>query len=78
MSINKFYNTKKYLDFKDVLIVPQFSQLNSRSQVNLERTIKFKNNYEWTGVPIIAANMTTTGTFRVYDILSKQRCFTYH
>ena len=46
MSINKFYNTKKYLDFKDVLIVPQFSQLNSRSQVNLERTIKFKNNYE--------------------------------
>lgn len=76
MSINKFYSKEKYLDFKDVLVVPQFSQLNSRRQVVLEKNIKFKNGYEWNGIPIVAANMTTTGTFEVYKILSKQKIIT--
>ena len=76
MSINNFYSKEKYLDFKDVLVVPQFSQLNSRRQVVLEKTIKFKNGYEWNGIPIVAANMTTTGTFEVYNILSKQKIIT--
>ena len=60
------------LDFSDVLIRPKRSKLSSRSDVSLERTFKFPNsNQTWTGIPIIAANMDTTGTFEVYDVLSK-------
>lgn len=76
MLLNKFHSDEKFLDFKDVLIVPEFSQLNSRSEVNLERDIIFNNGYKWTGIPIVAANMTTTGTFEVYNILSKQKIIT--
>ena len=57
------------LDFKNVLIRPKRTTLNSRSQVNIEREFKFAHSTEtWTGVPIIAANMDTTGTFGVYDV----------
>lgn len=46
------------LDFKDVLIRPKRSTLKSRSQVELERTYQFKHSQlEWTGIPIMAANM---------------------
>lgn len=46
------------LDFKDVLIRPKRSTLKSRSQVSLDRTFTFKHSkYEWTGVPVMAANM---------------------
>ena len=44
------------LDFNQVLITPKRSNLNSRSQVILERTFTFKNGQTWTGVPIICAN----------------------
>ena len=55
------------LDFKDVLIRPKRSTLQSRNQVMLERTFRFKHvqNYEWTGIPIMSANMDTTGTFEM-------------
>ena len=76
MSSEKFYSDEKFLDFKDVLVIPTFSKLNSRSQVDLETDIKFKNGYEWRGIPIIAANMTTTGTFEIYNILSKLKIIT--
>ena len=76
MLSKKFYSNEKYLDFKDVLVVPIFSALNSRSQVNLEREIKFKNGSEWRGIPMIAANMTSTGTFELYNVLSKQKIIT--
>ena len=75
-SNNKFYSQEKYLDFKDVLVVPRFSKLNSRQQVNLERRLHFQNRGEWTGIPIIAANMTTTGTREVYRILSQYKIIT--
>ena len=46
------------LDFKDVLIRPKRSTLKSRSQVDLNRTYIFKHSgLEWTGVPLMAANM---------------------
>lgn len=52
------------LDFNNVLIRPKRSTLKSRSDVELERKIKFKHsNIEWKGVPIMSANMDTTGTF---------------
>ena len=60
------------LDFRDVLIKPQPSSIASRSKVDLRRTINFKSRgIVWDGVPIIAANMDTIGTFDVYDILSE-------
>lgn len=56
--------TDVQLDFDDVLIMPKRSTLKSRSNVSLERTFKFVNSgQEWTGVPIMVANMDTTGTF---------------
>lgn len=64
------------LDFNQVLIMPKRSNLNSRSQVNLERTFTFKNGQTWTGVPIICANMSSTGTFEVYNELSKYKMIT--
>ena len=65
------------LDFKDVLIRPKRTTLMSRSQVNIERTLKFPHSsVTWTGVPIIAANMDTTGTFEVYDELVKHKMIT--
>ncbi|NRA40819.1 MAG: GMP reductase [Pseudomonadales bacterium] len=54
------------LGFKDVLIRPKRSTLKSRSQVSLERSYTFLNSRQsWTGVPIIAANMDTVGTFEM-------------
>ena len=52
------------LDFKDVLISPKRSIVASRRQVDLNRSFFFKNSAKtWEGVPIIAANMSHTGTF---------------
>eukprot|EP00972_Heterocapsa_arctica_P051475 7571646-Heterocapsa_arctica.AAC.1 len=52
------------LDFKDVLVRPKRSSLASRSQVSVERKFTFVNSkQEWTGVPLVAANMDTIGTF---------------
>ena len=65
------------LDFNDVLIRPKRSKMSSRSQVNIERTFHFPNsNQTWTGVPIIAANMDTVGTYDVYKALSKHHIIT--
>ena len=35
--------SKKYYDFDDVMIKPRLSYLNSRAQVNLEKTFYFNN-----------------------------------
>lgn len=65
------------LDFNDVLIRPKRSILNTRSEVNLERSFIFKNsNQTWTGLPIIASNMDTIGTYEVYKVLSQFKILT--
>jgi len=65
------------LDFSDVLIKPKRSTLHSRSQVSLERTITFLHSKrKWTGIPLMVANMDTTGTFDMYYALSKMRIIT--
>ncbi|MGL6018477.1 MAG: GMP reductase [Gibbsiella quercinecans] len=59
------------LGFKDVLIRPKRSTLKSRSEVELERQFTFKHSgSSWSGVPIIAANMDTVGTFRMAEALA--------
>ena len=65
------------LDYDDVLIRPHRSTLASRKDVNLNRTLKFRNSgKEWTGIPIMSANMDTTGTIEVANILEQNRMFT--
>jgi GMP reductase len=65
------------LDFKDVLILPKRSTLESRNQVSLERTFHFRNsNRHWTGIPIIISNMDTTGTFAMAQVMSKLKILT--
>lgn len=69
--------TDTKLDFNNVLIRPKRSTLYSRSQVDLNREFHFPHSPKvWTGVPIIAANMDTTGTFEVYQVLSKSGMIT--
>jgi len=65
------------LDFKDVLLRPKRSTLKSRSEVDVARTITFRNSGRtWTGVPVIASNMDTVGTFEMATKLAKHRAFT--
>jgi len=68
------------LDFDDVLIVPQPSDLNSRSEVSLDRKLcmpnaRHRNNNPvcWTGVPIIAANMDTVGTMAMVKTFAEEK-----
>lgn len=54
------------LDYNDVLFRPKRSTLHSRQDVSLERSFHFKHSvYEWSGVPIVATNMDTIGTFEM-------------
>ncbi len=65
------------LGFKDVMFRPKRSTLKSRSQVSLDRTFKMKHtNTEWTGIPIMAANMDTVGTFEMAITLAEKKLFT--
>lgn len=65
------------LGFKDVMIRPKRSTLKSRSQVSLDREFTFLHSKStWKGVPIMAANMDTVGTFQLALALAKQGLFT--
>lgn len=65
------------LGFKNVLIKPKRSNLKSRSEVNLERNFSFLHSgREWRGVPVIAANMDTIGTFEVAGVLAQHGLLT--
>ena len=60
------------LDFQDVLIRPKRSGLLSRSEVDLRRQFKFPHSDStWEGVPIIASNMDTVGTFKMAAALAR-------
>lgn len=65
------------LGFKDVMFRPKRSTLKSRSLVSLERTFRFMHTGKtWTGVPVMAANMDTVGTFDMALALQKHQLFT--
>ena len=64
-------------DYSDVLIRPKRSTITSRFDVELERTYTFYHSQkEWTGVPIAASNMDTTGTFEMHNALRKHKMVT--
>lgn len=65
------------LDFKDVLFRPKRSTLRSRSDVDLVRTFQFRNSGQtYTGIPVMVANMDTTGTFEMAKAVAKHLMFT--
>jgi len=65
------------LDFKDVLIRPKRSTLNTRSAVDVNRTFRLVHTgAEWKGFPLIAANMDVTGTMAMARALGKHGALT--
>lgn len=74
--------TDTKLDFDDVLIRPKRSEIGSRADVNLIREFVMRNAQrdgkpcKIKGVPIIAANMDTVGTFAMAGALCENKLFT--
>jgi len=65
------------LDYRDVLLRPKRSTLTSRKDVDLTRQFNFyHSNKTWQGIPIIASNMATCGTFKMAKTLSKFKMVT--
>jgi GMP reductase len=65
------------LDFKDVLFKPKRSTIKSRNDVDLSRDFTFKHSKGiYSGIPIMAANMDTTGTFEMAKVMSEHSLFT--
>ena len=66
------------LGFDDVMLRPKRSTLNSRSEVDLKRAFLFRGTIQsrYTGIPIIAANMDTVGTFGMAQALAKHGMMT--
>ena len=72
------------LDYSDVLFRPKRSTLKSRKDVNLLRTYRFKySKNEWSGIPIMAANMDGVGELGVaeklneYGMITSLTCLLY-
>ena len=60
------------LDYKDVLIRPKRSTLTSRSEVDITREFEFRHaKAPYRGIPIVAANMDTIGTFEMARALDR-------
>lgn len=65
------------LGFKDVMLRPKRSTLSSRATVSVERKFKMLHSgTSWQGIPIMAANMDTVGTFEMAKALASQQLFT--
>ena len=65
------------LDYADVLFRPKRSTLHSRKDVKLERTYKFKySNHEWSGIPLMAANMDGVGELVMAENLAPHQIMT--
>ena len=69
------YDTK--LDFDDVLLIPQRSITASRSNVIVERQFSFyHSSRKWNGIPIMVANMDTTGTIAMSKAMGEFKAIT--
>jgi IMP dehydrogenase/GMP reductase len=67
---------EKKLGFSDVLIQPKRSELSSRKDVDLRRTMTFRNGTTWFGIPIMASNMDSVGTLDAARAMAEQDMFT--
>ena len=71
---------EKQLDFTDVILRPRKSSLNSRSEADVLRDYQFKWTKNTTGLRIkatgiISANMSTTGTFEIAEVMAQNNLF---
>jgi GMP reductase len=65
------------LDYSDVLIKPKRSILSTRAKVSLDRPFRFRySSLTWTGIPIMAANMSTVGTIDMLSALHQEKMLT--
>jgi len=65
------------LDFDDVMFVPQRSSVDSRADANLIRTFRFCNSPRTLAcLPVISANMDSTGSMEMAKVLSKHCALT--
>lgn len=65
------------LDYCDVMIKPKRSTLNSRSEPDVYRTYKMKHTDRTLyGNGLTIANMATTGTFAMAEVMAKNLMFT--
>lgn len=64
------------LDFCDVLIRPKRSNAPSRKSIKLARTFRTLSGRTLECIPVIAANMSTTGTFSMAEELVKCQMLT--
>ena len=63
---------KQYLDYDDVLMKPKRSSLSSRKEVDITREFTFLHSgKKWSGVPIMASNMDTVGTWDMRNALAQ-------
>jgi GMP reductase len=69
-------NYEPKMDYSDVLIVPKTSNVKSRKDVTLEVTTTFKCGTSWSGIPIMAANMSTVGTHQMALALAQYKVVT--
>lgn len=70
----KFASTEEQLDFSDVLIAQNISEINSRKDVVLEKTFTF-GEHSFTGIPVMAANMGPCGNIAFAEELVKHKYF---
>jgi GMP reductase len=71
--MNKIIPSTPKLDFRDVLIVPRVSFIESRKLVNLSTSYKFKHSGNiWSGIPIISSNMDSVTDLNTYKIISQR------
>ena len=69
---------EEQLDFDDLMLMPQHSDMNSRAEVKLTRTIKWLGNdniqHSFECIPIMAANMIGIGCSSIAKVLVKNKC----
>ena len=74
----KLISHSTYLDYSDVLIVPNSSsEVNSRKDVNVKTRYLFQySDVVYNGVPVMAANMANIGTPQVNRVMNHYDMFT--
>ena len=71
------FDSREWLDYRDVLILPKRSDISSRSEVDLIRDFTFKyTSLKWSGFPLMVANMSTTGVIPVALALKEEKMIT--
>jgi len=75
----RFASNEEQLDFSDVLIAQNVSQINSRKDVQLTKRFSYKDyngeTHIFDGIPVFSANMGTTGVISFANEMVKHQYF---